>query len=272
MTEKNGVITEFYANIADRKLTIYAVLKFREGTFTIKVPSETKKFVEEIVQKYDIAIPNKDLCLTICDKDNLIVYKFDIFSTLLDDCSIEDTLGHYAKYDELRDLVSLKPNVDIINIGFTFQEKTTNGVRIIGNVPIELLDTFCCFSLSSENIQEKQKENGISIVNGMVLEIIEDYSNEDWNGPQYHGSYCIHSNKECEAKGEYELSIRDFDKYENQKLIYTSNTIIRFYGSENDHLEAHFQLKNRELVRGISTLCSGIASEMETILQIQIYE
>lgn len=34
MTEKNGVITEFHANIADRKLTIYAGLKFREGTFT----------------------------------------------------------------------------------------------------------------------------------------------------------------------------------------------------------------------------------------------
>ena len=107
--------------------------------------------------------------------------------------------------------------------------------------------------------------------NGTILEVVEDYSNEGWNGPRHYGTYRIF-NEECKEKGEYDLMIEDFEMYENEKIIYAPNTTIHLVGNEDNHLEAHFQLKNRALLKGIIGLSSGISSEMETILNIQTEE
>lgn len=277
MTEKNGIIKGFQADIANTNVTVYAILEFQKDKFAIKLPNQAKEFIEEIASKHDIAIPNKDLCLSICDKDNSIAYKFDIFSEILDGYSMEDILGHYLKYEELKNLISLKPNVNIINFGFTFNNKeTTNGVKITGTAPAELVNVSTDkFLFSSKEIQEeqRQREVEIGVKNGTILEVVEDYSNEGWNGPQHYGTYRIYNeNEECEEKGEYDLMIKDFGVYENQKLIYAPNTTIHLVGNGDNHLEAHFQLKNRELLKGIIGLSSGISSEMETILNMQTEE
>lgn len=272
MIEKKGIITGFQADIVNTKLTVYAILKFHKDSFAIELPTQAKEFIEEIASKYDMAIPNKDLCLSICDKDNSIAYKFDIFSELLDGYSMKNILGYYQKYEVLKDLISLKPNVNIINLGFTFHKETTNGVKITGIAPAELVNVSTEKLLfSAKEIQEVQRQAEIGVKNGTILEVVEDYSNEDWNGPQHYGTYRIY-NGECEEKSEYDLMIKDFGVYENQKLIYAPNTIIHLVGNGDNHLEAHFQLENRELLKGIIGLSSGIASEMETILNIQTEE
>ena len=61
MTEKKGIIKVFQADIANANVTVYAILKFQKENFAIKLPKQAKEFIEEIVSKYDIAIPNKDL-------------------------------------------------------------------------------------------------------------------------------------------------------------------------------------------------------------------
>lgn len=260
------------------------IVKFNKNKYFVFLPNENKgKIIKEFIDKFDLGITNAKTFFNYVDFKNLIQIKFNLYCGE-DEIYYEDILKGFEPNiaKDILDIISnMNYNCDIINIGFTFHEETTNTLKIEGEIPNEILSNYyvkqirddfveenCC-DFNNKSINDLLERELIQIKDNMVISIFNNWSNEDWNGPQSYGGIesinCdLYTNN---GFANYDFQIKNIDS----SYLFDENTIIHLLGNQSNDFEFLLPLKKIHFLSGLkdSKIFSKICEDIDRLLSIK---
>lgn len=260
------------------------IVQFNKNKYFIFLPNKNKgKIIKEFVDKFDLGITNAKTFFNYVDFKNLIQIKFNLYCGE-DEIYYKDILKGFEPNiaKDILDIISnMNYNCDIINIGFTFHEETTNNLKIEGEIPNEILSNYyvkqirdefveenCC-DFNNKSINDLLNRELIQIKDNMVISIFNNWSNENWNGPQSYGGIAsincdLYTNN---GFANYDFQIKNIDS----SYLFDENTIIYLLGNQSNDFEFLLPLKKIHFLSGLkdSKIFSQICEDIDSLLSIK---
>lgn len=260
------------------------IVKFNKNKYFVFLPNKNKgEIIKEFVDKFDLGITNAKTFFNYIDFKNLIQIKFNLYCGE-DEIYYKDILKGFEPdiAKDILDIISnMNYNCDIINIGLTFHEETTNSLKIDGEIPDEILSKYhvkpimdesvennCC-DFNNKSIKDLLERESIQIKDNMVISIFNNWSNEDWNGPQSYGGIesinCdLYTNN---GFADYDFQIKNIDS----SYLFDENTIIHLLGNQSNDFEFLLPLKKIHFLSGLkdSKIFSKICEDIDSLSTIK---
>lgn len=262
------------------------VVKFGNNMYYVFLPKSNKStFIKNFVDKFELGITNAKTFFNYVDFKNLISFKFNLYCD--DDIYYKDVVKGFDKniIEDILDIISaMEQNCNIINIGFTFCKETTNSLRIEGGIPKDFISSYDTLEIINDSptvgtdfngnaISFMLREELIPLRDNMVVDISNDWNNEDWNGPQSYGGFTAIKEYEYRDKGiaTYDFEVKDIKNCVDYEPIFDENTIVSLSGNQSNGFSILLPLKKREVLSGLigSQIFSGIIGDIESLFQLK---
>lgn len=206
LVKKNGELIGVSIDVKEG-IECKVYMRFTNGIFEREIldTEDPKSVLASLVEENDLAITNARVVFSYCDYNKKIAFKtamFDMGDKNRVLPSVEKIMDEKAYQMVSSMFEGVKPNVNVVNIGFTF-DGSMNSLSITGTYVADenikeidtrqyknTLDYGTPFDLKMEDfIDFVKKTTEVNSDIGTIILYSGDWDNEDWNGPNGGGGF-----------------------------------------------------------------------------------